>query len=171
MSDLVPVQNIDQNVLVLRGQRVMLDADLADIYGGSTSRLNEQVRRNLGRFPHDFMFQVTAAEKAEVIAKCDHLHRLKFSRTLPFAFTEHGALMLASVLNSVVAVRASIEIVRVFIRLREAMSSHRDLAAKLDALERKCDRQFKVVFDAVRGLMSPPGASNRKIGFRARNIG
>jgi hypothetical protein len=171
MSDLVPVQNIDQKVLVLRGQRVMLDADLADIYGVSTSRLNEQVRRNLGRFPHDFMFQVTAAEKAEVIAKCDHLHRLKFSRTLPFAFTEHGALMLASVLNSVVAVRASIEIVRVFIRLREAMSSRRDRAAKLDALERKCDRQFKVVFDAVRGLMSPPGASNRKIGFRARNIG
>jgi hypothetical protein len=171
MAHLLPAQNIDQRVLVLRGQRVMLDADLAEIYGVTTSRLNEQVGRNLDRFPEDFMFQVTPAEKAEVIAKCDHLRRLRFSRTLPFAFTEHGALMLASVLNSAAATRASIEIVRVFIRLREAIASHRDLATKLDALERKCDRRFKVVFDAVRGLMAPPRRSRRKIGFRSGDIG
>jgi hypothetical protein len=149
----------------------MLDTDLAEIFGVTTSRLNQQVRRNLDRFPEDFMFQLAPAEKTEVIAKCDHLRQLRFSRTLPFAFTEHGALMLASVLNSAVATRASIEIVRVFIRLREAMASHRDLATKLDALERKCDRRFKVVFDAVRGLMAPPRRSRRKIGFRGGDIG
>jgi hypothetical protein len=114
------------------------------------------------------MFRVTAAEKVEVIAKCDHLRQLRFSRTLPFAFTEHGALMLASILNSAVATRASIEIVRVFIRLREAMASHRDLATKLDALERKCDRRFKAVFDAIRELMNPPRGPRRRIGFRTR---
>lgn len=117
------------------------------------------------------MFRLAPAEKVEVIAKCDHLRQLRFSRTLPFAFTEHGALMLASVLNSAVATRASIEIVRVFVRLREAMANHRDLATKLDALERKCDRRFKVVFDAVRGLMAPQRRSRRKIGFRGGNIG
>jgi hypothetical protein len=112
------------------------------------------------------MFRLTADERAEVIAKCDHLHRLKFSSTMPTAFTEHGALMLASVLNSAVAVQVSIEIVRVFIRVREAVTTHRDLAARVGLLERKYDRQFKVVFDAIRALMSTPRPRARRIGFR-----
>jgi hypothetical protein len=144
----------------------MLDADIAGIFGVTTSRLNEQVRRNRDRFPPDFMFQLTSAERAEVIAKCDHLRRLKFSRVLPVAFTEHGALMLANVLKSGQAVRMSIEVVRAFIRLREAAASHRDLAAKLDALERKYDRRFKMVFVAIRALMQPPKKRHRRIGFR-----
>jgi len=144
----------------------MLDADLAELYRVTTSRLNEQVKRNRSRFPPDFMFRLTADERAEVIAKCDHLRRLKFSSTMPTAFTEHGALMLASVLNSAVAVQVSIEIVRVFIRVREAVITHRDLAARVGLLERKYDRQFKVVFDAIRALMSTPRPRTRRIGFR-----
>jgi len=102
------------------------------------------------------MFQLTGAEKLEVIAKCDRLRKLKFSSALPLAFAEHGALMLASVLKSAIAIRVSIEIVRVFLRLREAAIGHRDLAAKIEALEGKYDHQFKVAFDAIRELMIPP---------------
>jgi hypothetical protein len=100
-NDLVTPQNlVDKRILVLRGQRVMLDADLADLYGVSTKRLNEQVKRNKDRFPMEFMFQLDNPEKTEVVAKCDHLKKIKYSRTLPYAFREHGAVMLASVLNS-----------------------------------------------------------------------
>ena len=133
---LIPTNTpIDSKILVLRGQRVMLDADIAGLYGVTTSRLKEQVRRNRERFPPDFMFQLTRTEKTEVIAKCDHLQRLRFSSVLPVAFTEHGALMLA-VLKSSRAVQISIEVVPAFIRLREAVASHRDLAAKIERLER-----------------------------------
>ena len=163
---LVPANTpIDSRILVLRSQRVMLDADIAGLYGVTTSRLKEQIRRNRERFPHDFMFQLTRTEKAQVIAKCDHLQRLKFSAVLPVAFTEHGALMLANVLKSSRAVRISIEVVRAFIRLREAVASHRDLATKLDTHERKYNRQFKVVFDAIRALMNPVKRRARRIGF------
>jgi phage regulator Rha-like protein len=158
---------IESKILVLRGRRVMLDADIAELFGVTTRHLNQQIKRQRDRFPPDFMFQLTRAEKDEVITKCDHLERLKFSSVLPLAFTEHGALMLANTLRSSVAVRMSIEVVRAFIRLREAMTLHRDLAAKLDALERKYDRQFKVVFDAIRGLMKPPRKRRTaRIGFK-----
>ena len=111
------------------------------------------------------MFQLTKEEKAEVVTNCDHLRRLKFSPTLPYAFTEHGAVMLANVLNSQVAIQVSIQIVRAFIRLREAVASHKDLARRLDELEKKYDTQFRVVFDAIRRLMTPPEPKKRKIGF------
>ena len=113
------------------------------------------------------MFQLTEEEKTEVVANCDHLQGLKFSPVQPYAFTEHGALMLASVLNSPVAVAASIQIVRAFVRLRELALTHKDLASKLDALERKYDAQFKVVFDALRQLMAPPAPKTKRIGFGA----
>ena len=99
-SSIIPVEKIDRAILILREQKVMLDTDLADIYGVRTSRLNEQVKRNMNRFPLDFMFQLSDEEKAMVIANCDHLMKIKFSRTNPYAFTEHGAIMLASILNS-----------------------------------------------------------------------
>lgn len=166
MGTLVPIERIDRSILVVRGHKVMLDADLADLYGVTTKRLNEQVKRNRERFPADFMFRLTAKEKAEVVANCDHLQRLKFSPTLPSAFTEHGALMLASVLNSAVAVQTSIQIVRVFIRMREVVMSHRELARRLDALEKKYDAKFKVVFDAIRKLMEPTDKPKQRIGFR-----
>lgn len=168
MNAVIPVERIEKRIFLIRGQKVMLDADLAHIYGVTTKRLNEQVKRNLGRFPTDFMFQLTETEKAEVVANCDHLSRLKFSPNLPHAFTEHGTVMLASVLNSPVAVHASVQVVRAFIRIREILATHKDLARKLVELEQKYDSQFKDVFDAIRRLMTPPPTSRRKIGFNPR---
>ncbi|MFZ5906843.1 MAG: ORF6N domain-containing protein [Nitrospirota bacterium] len=170
-DSLVPIEFIDNKILFIRGHKVMLDADLADIYGVSTKCLNEQMKRNLDRFPEDFMFQLTKEGKAEVVANCNHLKKLKFSPALPYAFTEHGAIMLASVLNSAVAVRASIQIVRAFVRLREIISSSKELAKRLDDLEKKYDSQFKVVFDAIRQLMTPPEIRKKKIGFRRDSEG
>ncbi len=170
MTTLVPPERIDRAIFVIRGKKVMLDADLAALYGVTTKRLNEQVKRNLDRFPVEFMFRLTAQEKAEVVAKRDHLQRLKFSPTLPNAFTEYGTLMLASVLNSPVAVQASIQIIRVFIRMREALASDRSLRHRLRALEKKYDlqdAQIKEIFDAIHALMEPPpGVAKRRIGFR-----
>ena len=151
-ESLVPMERIERAIFVIRGQKVMLDADLAELYGVLTKVLNQAVKRNKERFPVDFMFQLTKEEKDEVVTNCDHLKRLKFSPTLPHAFTEHGAIMLATILNSPVAVQASIQVVRAFVRLRQMLASNADLARKLDTLERKYDAQFKVVFDAIRQL-------------------
>jgi hypothetical protein len=159
------MERIEQAILLLRGEKVMLDSDFAAIYGVTTKRLNEQVKRNPSRFPADFMFQLTEVEKLEVVANCDHLARLKFSPHLPYAFTEHGALMLANVLNSEKAANTSVMIVRAFVKLRRMLAADADLARKLEALEKKYDEQFKVVFDAIRQLMSPPVKPKREIGF------
>ena len=156
MKDMIPAELIKQKILVIRGERVMLDAYLAVLYGVETKRLNEQVRRNRERFPEDFMFQLSSTEKIEVVANCDHLSKLKFSRNLPYAFTEHGTIMAASVLNTPLAVAVSVQVVRAFVKLREIISTHKDLAAKLENLEKKYDSQFKMVFDAIRQLMTPP---------------
>ena len=163
----VPIERVQKVILLIRRERVILDADLAALYGVSTKRLNEQVKRNRSRFPADFMFQLTADEKAEVVANCDHLRRLKFSPNLPYVFTEHGTIMAANVLNSERAVHASVAVVRAFIRLREMISSNAELSRRLDDLEGKYDRQFKVVFDAIRQLMSPPPPRRKQIGFRS----
>jgi ORF6N domain len=169
MSGLVPIERIEKRILFLRGQKVMLDADLARIYGVTTARLNQQVKRNQDRFPAEFMFQLTKEEFDNLM--------LQFAtsspgyggrRKRPYVFTEHGAIMLASVLNSPIAVRASLQVVRAFVRLREMLATHKDLARKLEALERKYDSQFKVVFDAIRQLMAQPEPKEKKIGFRAR---
>jgi hypothetical protein len=163
---LIRADGLAGRILLLRGLRVMIDADLAQLYGVTTAQLNQQVRRNRARFPADFMFQLSPDERAEVITNCDHLRKLRFSPNRPHAFTEHGAVMLASVLNSERAVETSVQIVRAFIRLREAMGAHRDLARKLEALERKYDGQFKVVFQALRQIMAPAAPKTRRIGFR-----
>ncbi len=155
-------------ILLIRGQKVMLDSDLARLYGVSTKRLNEQVKRNRDRFPGDFMFQLTDKEKAEVVAICDHLKNLRFSPVLPHAFTEHGAIMLASVLNSSRAIEVSLYVVRAFVKLRETLARHRNLAQKLAELERKIgkhDEEIQSLFHAIRQLMSPPEPRKRKIGF------
>jgi len=162
---IVPVEKIERSILFIRGEKVMLDVDLAVLYGVTTKRLNEQVKRNRDRFPEDFMFQLAEKEKAEVVANCDHLKMLKFSPHLPYAFTEHGAIMLATVLNSPVAVQASIQVVRAFVKLREMLASHKDLARKLNEMEKKYNAQFKIVFNAIRELMTPPEKHKRKIGF------
>ena len=165
MKELIPAEN---SILLIRGERVILDADLAILYGVSTKRLNEQVKRNRDRFPADFMFQLTEHEKAEVVANCDHLKRLKFSPNLPYAFTEHGAIMLATVLNSPVAIQASIQVVRAFVKLREMLSANKELAHKLTLLENRIEKQdgdIKTIFNAIWQLMTPPEKPKRKIGF------
>ena len=165
IREVVPLHSIERRILIIRGLKVMLDADLAVIYGISTKRLNEQVRRNIDRFPPEFMFQLTKDEKQEVVANCDHLKKLKYSHALPRAFTEHGAIMLATVLNTPVAVQTSIQIVKAFIKLRQMLASNAALARKIRAMEKKYDEQFKVVFEAIYKLMEPPQKERRKIGF------
>ncbi len=136
----------------------------------SPKRLNEQVKRNLDRFPEDFMFQLNAEEKTEVVANCDHLAQLKYSPSLPYAFTEHGALMPGNVLKSSRAVEVSLLVVRAFVQIREMLSSHKDIAAKLDQMERKLsshDQAIAGLIDAIRQLMAPPATARRGIGFTA----
>src|SRR3989337_4412137 len=165
MTDIIPLETIEHRILLIRGHKVMIDADLADIYGVTTKRLSEQVKRNRDRFPEDFMLQLTEKEKAEVVANCDHLKKLKYSPALPNVFTEHGAIMIATILNSPVAVQASIQVVRAFVKLRQILASNKELSKRFDELEKKYDAQLKVVFDAIRQLMAPPEPKRRKIGF------
>ena len=164
----IAVETVARRILLLRGARIMLDADLAELYAVPTKVLNQAVRRNIERFPIDFMFQLTKDEKQEVVTNCDHLAKLKFSPTLPYAFTEHGALMLGNVLKSDRAVEISLLVVRTFVQLREMLATHKDLAVKLEALERKIgshDQAIAGLIDAIRQLMTPPAQSKRPIGF------
>ncbi len=169
MKALIPVELIEKKILLIRGKKVMLDADLAELYQVETFNLNKAVKRNIDRFPQDFMFQLTKQE-------ADSLRfQIGMSKTegrggrryLPYVFTEHGVAMLSTVLNSERAVKVNIEIMRAFVRLRQMLASNAELARKLDALEKKYDVQFKVVFDAIRQLMTPPVTRKRKIGFRS----
>lgn len=165
---MAPIERMDSRILLIRGYRVMLDADLAEIYGTTTKALNQAVKRNRERFPAEFMFQLNRREKDEVVTNCDHLRRLKYSPNLPFAFTEYGAAMLASVLNSPVAVQASIAVVRAFIRLREILAAHKELARKLAQLEERIeghDEEIVAIFEAIRELMAPPEKPGKRIGF------
>jgi len=167
-AEIIPIKRIEKKILLIRNQKVMIDRDLAELYGVATKRLNEQVKRNKERFPFDFMFQLTLEEKSEVVANCDHLKNLKYSPNLPYAFTEHGALMLASVLNSSRAVEASIYVVRAFIRLREILLTHKELAKKLKELELKIDshdQHIQAIFDVINQLLIPPEKPKQKIGF------
>lgn len=168
MKNLLPIENIERSIFYIRGQKVMIDADLARIYGVTTKRLREQVRRNKKKFPEDFLFNLTKEELLELAANCGEFENLKYSRTLPYAFTEHGAIMLATILNSPAAVQASVQVVRAFVKLRELLSTHKELARKLEQLESKYDKQFKIVFDAIRELMAPPVKEKSRIGFRKR---
>ncbi len=162
---LIPIRHILNSILLIRGHKVMIDRDLAKLYGVETKRLNEQVKRNIDRFPHDFMFQLTKDEKDWVVANCDHLQELKFSTTTPYAFTEYGAIMLASVLNTDVAVKASIQIVRAFVKLRELILTNEQLTKRLNELEKKYDKQFNVVFKALKQLIDEPKTHRKQIGF------
>lgn len=165
-SGKLDVTQIQNAILVIRGQKVMVDRDLAELYGVETRRLNEQVKRNSERFPPDFMFQLDHDEKKWVIANCEHLEKLKFSRTNPYVFTEHGAVMLASVLNTETAVTASILVVRAFVGLRELIMSNKQLAKKLLQLEKKYDKQLNIVFKTLQTLIDQPKSKRRPIGFK-----
>ena len=171
---LIPIERIEQSILLIRGHKVMLDRDLAYLYGVTTKVLNQAVKRHKDRFPEDFMFQLTIEEariwwtevrggglRSQIVT----LKRGQHIKYRPYAFTEHGILMLSSVLNSERAIQVNIEIMRAFVRLRRMLASHADMARKLEALEKKYDAQFKVVFDAIRELMRPPEPKKRPIGF------
>ena len=167
-KSIIPAGKIEQRILMIRGEKVIIDADLAEFYGIPTKRLNEQVR-NKERFPEDFMFQLNGDEKSEVVAKCDHLNKLKFSKTLPFAFTEHGAIMAASVLNTPQAAEVSIFIVRAFVKLRQAIADYKDLTRKISQIERHLsghDEQINAIIKTIKQLIQPaPVPKKRRIGF------
>jgi len=174
--ELVPPERIERSILLIRGQKVMLDRDLVYLYGVTTKVLNQAVKRHEDRFPEDFMFQLTMEEAkiwwtevrgGSLRSQIVTLKRGQHIKYRPYAFTEHGILMLSSVLNSERAIKVNIEIMRTFVRLRRILASHADLARKLDSLEKKYDTQFKVVFDAIRQLMAPPEQKppKRRIGF------
>ena len=167
-TSIVPVERIEKAILLVRRQKVMLDADLAALYEVETRVLVQAVKRNLERFPEDFMFQLNKEETDFLTSQIVTLKRGRgqHRKYLPYVFTEQGVAMLSSVLRSPRAIQVNIEIMRAFIRLRQMLASNVELARKLDALERKYDTQFKVVFDAIRQLMSPPEPKRSPIGFR-----
>jgi hypothetical protein len=172
-ESLIPPEQIESAVLLIRGQRVLLDRDLAALYGVTTSNLNKAVKRNLDRFPADFMFQLTMDEAQAVAGSRFQIGILKKGQNikyLPHVFTQEGVAMLSNVLRSPRAVQVNIAIMRVFVRLRETLALHKDLAHKLAQLERKIeghDTSIRTLFDAIRQLMTPPEKPRREIGFHA----
>ena len=171
MSDrtsLVPVEIIEKKIFLLRGQKVMLSTDLAELYQVEPRVLVQAVKRNKERFPEDFIFQLTKEEFGNLKSQIVISSWGGLRRTTPYAFTEQGVAMLSSVLNSPRAIQVNIEIMRTFVKLRKILSSHAELAHKLEALERKYDSQFKVVFDAIRQLMAPKEAAKKRIGFQLK---
>ena len=170
--NLISIERIEKTIYLIRGEKVMLDRDLAGLYQVQTKALNQAVRRNFDRFPADFMFQLSENEVGE-------LNRSQFvtgsekhrdPRFRPYAFTEQGVAMLSSVLRSKQAITVNIEIVRAFVKLRQMLASNAELSRRLDELESKYDKQFRVVFDAIRQLMATPARSRKEIGFRSRAV-
>ncbi len=171
MNEIIPQEIVEQRIFLIRKQRVMIDRDLAELYDVETKYLNRQVKRNIGRFPAEFMFQLTPDEKKELVTICHRFKTMKHSSAMPYAFTEHGVAMLASVLKSERAVKISINIIKTFVKLREILSTHKELAHKLKKLERKFenhDEEIHVIFEAIRQLMEPPETKKRKIGFKRK---
>ena len=173
-SNIIPDEVIMNKIIIIRNLRVMIDSDMAELYGVSTKRLNEAVKRNLKRFPIDFMFQLTITEKEELVANCDHLKKLKFSPYLPFVFTEHGAVMLASVLNSERAITVNIQIVRIFNKMREMMLLHKDLLLemqKINSILVDHDDKIELIFEYLKQfeqtkIQELEQQTLRKIGFK-----
>ena len=178
MTQLIPAEVIERKIFLIRGHKVMLDRDLAELYGVATKVLNQAVKRNIKRFPGDFMFQLTQIEKDEVVTICDHLRALRFSPQLPYAFTEQGVAMLSSVLNSERAILVNIQIMRAFTKLREILLTHKDLAKKIEEIEKKSARKFgeqdkkiRIIFEAIKRLLTPsepPEEKRPKIGFHTK---
>jgi ORF6N domain len=165
---LVPQERILSSIILIRGRRVILDVQMALLYGVETRVLVQAVKRNIKRFPADFMFRLNGQELELLRSQSVISRSWGGRRTLPYAFTEHGIAMLSSILRSERAVTVNIEIMRAFVRLREMLATHADLLRKLDELEQKYDAHFRIVFDAIRSLMSPPPLPAKEIGFRAK---
>jgi len=168
MAQLIPAEVIEQRIFLIRGQKVMIDRDLAELYNVETKYLNRQVKRNKDRFPDQFMFQLTKEVRNELVTNWHRFTSLKHSSSMPYVFTEHGVAMLSAVLNSKRAIAMSILIIKAFVKLRELLSSHKDLIKKMDELERKYeshDKHIKIIFDAIRQLMAEPKKKKYKVGF------
>jgi hypothetical protein len=164
--DIVPMDHIRRKILLIRGRKVMLDRDLAEMYGVETRVLNQAVKRNVSRFPDDFMLQLTKDESEWLVSQNVIPHKKYLGGSLPNAFTENGVAMLSSVLNSERAIQVNISIMRTFTLLRETLSAHKELKRIIEGMEKKYDSQFKVVFDAIWQLMAPPEAKKKRaIGF------
>jgi hypothetical protein len=164
---IVPKKRIENLILNIRGKKVILDSDLAELYQAETRALVQAVKRNIRRFPKDFMFQLTRSEFDSLRSQFVISKGSGGRRHLPYAFTEHGAIMAANVLNNEQAVRTSVQVVRAFVKLSQIVASNTELARKVDALEQTYDTQFKVVFEAIRQLMNPPRRRTKHIGFRS----
>ncbi|HEX3721040.1 MAG TPA: ORF6N domain-containing protein [Verrucomicrobiae bacterium] len=168
-STITPLERIEQRIFLLRGQKIILSPHLAQLYGVPAKVLNQAVQRNKARFPSDFMFQIDNQEFALLKSQIVTSSWGSLRRTLPYAFTEQGVAMLSSVLRSKRAIHVNVEIMRAFVRLWQLMATHADLARKLEDLEKKYDKQFKAVFDAIRELMTPPDPQRGQIGFHTAN--
>jgi len=165
-TSLIPQEAIEGKILFIRGKKVMLDRDLASLYGITTGNLNKAVRRNIDRFPEDFMFQLSKNEYDSLRFQFGILKKGQHSKYLPQEFTQDGVAMLSSVLNSLKAIQVNIQIMRTFTKLREMMMSYKELQKKIVSIEEKYDKQFKVVFDALRVLIEPPEKPKKRIGYR-----
>lgn len=168
-KEITPVEPM---ILLIRGQKVIIDADLARLYGVTTKRLNEQVKRNKYRFPSDFLFQLTKEEKMELVANCDQFKMLKHTNALPSAFTEHGAIMAATILNSENAIEMSLFVVRAFVKMREILILNKEISKKINELERRVDSndsQIQTLFQAIQQLIEPQKKPIRRIGFGVDN--
>ena len=162
---IVPQEIIQNRIFLIRGKKVVFDRDLAELYGVETKTLNQAVKRNVERFPEDFMFQLTKIETKELVTNCDRFSSLKHSTSKPHAFTEHGILMLSSVLNSSRAIQVNIQIMRTFTKLREMLAGHAELRRKIEEMEGKYDYQFKIIFKTIKKLLDPPRKKKIPIGF------
>jgi len=170
MKELITSDTLEQRIFLIRGQKVMIDRDLAELYGVKTKHLNRQVKRNILRFPQEFMFRLTQEEKEQLVPIWHRFKTIKHSTSLPYVFTEHGVAMLASVLNSDRAIKMSILIIKTFVKLREIISTHKELSYKLNELESKFEKHdaaIQGIFEAIRQLMVVPETPKRRIGFNA----
>ena len=168
MKEIIPLESIERKILTIRKQKIMIDRDLAELYGVETKVLNQAVKRNFGRFPEDFMFQLTKEEKTEVVTICDHLASLKFSYRLPYAFAENGVAMLSSILNSEKAIQVNIQIMRAFNYLKRRYLEEKELDRKIDLLAKKHDEDFIFIFmelDRLNRLIESR-TSKKQIGFK-----
>ena len=169
MKDLIPLEVVEHRIFIIRGHRVMIDRDIAELYGVETKYLNRQVRSNSARFPEEFMFRLTIDEKNELVQICHRFETMKHSTSMPYAFTEHGVAMLSGVLNSERAIKINIVIIKAFVKLREIISTHKEPAQKINELEHKIeghDEHIRTIFEAIRRLMEPPPEPpKRRIGF------
>ena len=168
---MIPDERIEKTILLIRGQKVIIDADLAELYGVTTGNLNKAVKRNIERFPNDFMFQLTPKEYESLRFRFGILEKGQHSKYLPYAFTEQGVAMLSSVLRSKRAIEVNIAIMRAFVQLRKTLDSHAELARKLADLEKRFeshDEQIQAIFEVIRQLMAPPDKKVKKIGFTVK---